>query len=36
MVLIDSLGLNYIIRVPLFFCYVPYERKYFDAKSEFR
>jgi len=36
MVLIDSLGLNYIIRMPLFFFYVPYKRRYFDAKSESR
>ena len=33
---IDSLGSNYIIKVFLFFLYVPYVRRYYDAKFESR
>jgi len=31
---IDSLGSNYIMKVFSFFLYVPYERRYCDAKFE--
>jgi len=31
MILINSLSLNYIIKVLLFFFYVSYERRYFDG-----